>query len=360
VFFSSKISHSILTYFEREGLSQEFVYTQTHWPVEFLKDPTCWLEAPVLEEFLKHAEKEATEKGASDIEKIGLMSPKLHAWGPLDSVLRLMGRPQDILSQPDRFLSYFISPPPPLDFVDRSEESVTFRIPISSEEYPHTTRFLKGAFEALPLYAGKPQAAASWKDNTVIISWSSAQENLIKDSDTQNVNPGLIQSLMASLETSQKELGEKQRELLLKTQEIERLKSQISGTTCDSEQTETLQDLANLSEILTRDLEGSLTHITHQVARLQDYLIRSQQLVTLFSNNLSPQQSPRVQQALKKVDWENVTRQIPNVVQETNERIQKIQRVAREFLGAVSDSKDKKDFSTRTHSTEQHLHLPLQ
>ncbi|MGE3975601.1 MAG: hypothetical protein AB7F59_13830 [Bdellovibrionales bacterium] len=353
VFFSSKISNSILTYFEREGLSQEFVYNQTHWPVEFLKDPSCWLEADTLEDFLKHAEKEA-----GDIEKIGLMTPKLHAWGPLDSVLRLMGRPQDILSQPDRFLSYFISPPPPIDLIDRAEESITFRLPISSEEYPMTTRFLKGAFEALPVYAGKPHAASSWKDNTIVITWSTQQENLIADSESQNVNPNLITSLMSALENSQKELGEKQKELLLKTQEIEKLKKQYLGIVCVGEQTENLQDLANLSELMTRELDHSLAQVVHQVARLQDYLVRSQQLVTVFSSQVST--PARVQQALKKVDWENVTKQTPHVVREATERIQKIQRMASEFLSAVRTSKDKKEFSSKTHSTEDNLQFPLQ
>jgi hypothetical protein len=355
MFFSSKISNSILTYFEREGLSQEFVYSQSHWPVDFLKDPSCWLEAHTLEEFLKHA-----EKLVGDVEKIGLMTPKLNAWGPLDSVLRLMGRPQDILSQPDRFLSYFISPPPPVDFIDRSDDAITFRIPISSEEYPMTTRFLKGAFEALPVYAGKAQAVATWSDNTVVISWVSQQESLLSDSEASVVNPSLIKSLMVALEKSQRDLGEKQKELLQKTSEIEKLKMQVSGEICQTEQAEAMNDLADLSEILSVELDGSLNHVTHQLARLQDYLVRSQQLVTLFSNNMSPQQSARVQQALKKVDWENVTRQIPSVLEETNERIEKIGRVAKEYLAVMRKTKIKNEQSARVHLADNTIHLPLQ
>ena len=45
--------------------------------------------------------------------------------GVLDSVLRMLPRPHEILNQPERF-SYFISPGPPADNIKRSSNSIEF------------------------------------------------------------------------------------------------------------------------------------------------------------------------------------------------------------------------------------------
>jgi len=310
VFFSSKISNTVLNFCDREGIERSVLYNQSDWPEEFLKDPSCWLESHKLEELLRHVEREI-----GDIEKIALQSPKLHAWGPLDSVLKLMGRPQDILSQPDRFMSYFISPPPPINYIDRNAESVSFRIPISSEEYPLVTRYLKGAFESLPVYVGKSPAQVVWNENIVSISWTAQQESLLSAEEPSNVNPVLVTNLMHAIEKAQKELEEKNREIQSQATEIISLKSQLS----EAQSSITGQPM---------ELANSMNKLNRSVMRLQDYLVRAQQLITVLVG--TERTNPIIQGALKRVDWDHVTKEFPRLARETSDEIQKLKDALKE------------------------------
>ncbi len=312
MFFSSKISNSVLSYCDREGIGRDTLYCQSDWPEEFLKDPSCWLESHKLEDLLRHVEREI-----GDIEKIALQSPKLHAWGPLDSVLKLMSRPQDILSQPDRFLSYFISPPPPIDFIAKDEDSLSFRIPISSEEFPLVTRYLKGALESLPVYVGKTNAQVVWSENVVSISWIAQQESLLGEPENGNVNPKLVTNLMHAIEKSQKEVEEKNRELQLRLGEINDLKMRLQ------EVQQTPGDRGGI-EVDSELVNASLNKLNHGVAKLQDYLTRAQQLITVLVG--TERSNPIIQNALKKVDWEHVIKEFPRLAREVTEESNRIKK----------------------------------
>jgi len=130
MFFSSKITSSTLSYLDLEGISHDLINSHSQWTEEFLKEPSNWLEANKLESLLKLLEPEI-----GDFYKLSLLSYKLQAWGPLDSVLKLMTHPRDIYIQPERLLSYFISPAPPVEVIEKNNEMITFKLPISSEEY---------------------------------------------------------------------------------------------------------------------------------------------------------------------------------------------------------------------------------
>src|ERR1051325_2650402 len=91
-----------------------------------------------------------------NLEDVAHRAVDLKSWGPLDSVLKLMDSPQEILAQPERFLSYFISPPPPVANVKKSRDSLSFETPISEQEFPLVTSYLKAAIEALPTFVGRP------------------------------------------------------------------------------------------------------------------------------------------------------------------------------------------------------------
>ncbi len=312
MFFSSKIANSILSYCDREGIERQRLYSQSDWPEEFLKDPSCWLESHKLEELLRFSEREI-----ADIEKIAHLSPKLHAWGPLDSVLKLMGRPQDILTQPDRFLTYFISPPPPVVFIEKTEESVSFRIPISNEEYPYVTRYLKAAFESLPVYVGQAAANVVWGENIVSITWAGQQESMLEVNEN-SVNPKLVTNLMHSIEKSQKELEEKNHELQTRMDEINRLKNQI-------------QEFQNHvvfapNNIDSQKISTAAEKASHSVSKLQDYLLRAQQLITVLVG--TERTNPIIAGALRKVDWDRVTKEFPHLAREAKEEITKMKDAA--------------------------------
>ncbi|MCB0410334.1 MAG: hypothetical protein KDD29_08945, partial [Flavobacteriales bacterium] len=62
MYFSGKITNSILIYLARQGFSVESLLEQTEVPAEFLRDPSCWLESHKVESFLNLIEKEFRDK----------------------------------------------------------------------------------------------------------------------------------------------------------------------------------------------------------------------------------------------------------------------------------------------------------
>ena len=206
--FSCKISSAILSYFERQGDDITPLLDCTSLPEEFLRDPSYWMKAAEMESFLQAAQRLSKEDGPL-FQKAGHSGPELRSWGVLDSVLRMMPRPHEILAQPQRFLSYFISPEPPIDNLFKTESSIEFDLPISSEIYPLVTTYLKAAFESLPLYVGKPLAQGSWQDIHLKLSWASEQESMFGQDPGHQISPELLRSVVASLENHQKELEEK-------------------------------------------------------------------------------------------------------------------------------------------------------
>src|SRR5262249_39742159 len=139
--FSCKISSALLHYFDRQGEDISALLETTSLPEEFLRDPSHWMKATDMESFLQMSQKLSKEEGTL-FTKIGHGSPELRSWGVLDSVLRMMPKPQEIMAQPQRFLSYFISPEPPIDHLRRSPSEIEFDLPVSSENYPLVTSYL--------------------------------------------------------------------------------------------------------------------------------------------------------------------------------------------------------------------------
>ena len=184
VYFSGKVTHSVYNYLVRNLSDIEGLYELTDISTEMLKDPTCWIEARSVERFLEAIDKEygSITQDKTLLTTIGHSCSELRSWGVLDSVLKMMQDPQDVFGHPQRFLSYFISPAPPVANVTRNKDSVGFDLPVSPEEYPFFTEFLKASFEGMPQYTGKQQAIVTWQGTRVEISWNMAQENLFENS----------------------------------------------------------------------------------------------------------------------------------------------------------------------------------
>jgi len=138
VFFSCKITNSVIRHLHSQGQDLDPIIEAIDVPKEFLEDPSYWLDAAKIETFLREVDLSFTEGTQSIITKIGHLCPTLKSWGVLDSVLRMMKEPQDMFSQPQRFLSYFISPAPPICDISRKDDSVSFTIPLTPEEFPFT------------------------------------------------------------------------------------------------------------------------------------------------------------------------------------------------------------------------------
>lgn len=270
----------------------------TELPPEFLRDPTSWLPAKQVESFLAAVDSRFHYLSPNHnlMDHIGHQSRDLKAWGVLDSVLRIIEKPQDIYLQPDRFISYFVAPSPPIANLKRSTESVAFDLPISYEEYPFTNLFLRAALESLPLFIGLEMAEVSWVQTRIVVNWALSQQKM-ELGDVRKMAPEFMNSIIATLERTEKALEER-------TRELERIK----------------QENAKAAQSQTRELERwfdlyrNLNRYSQQVMKLQDYFTRSQQLITLLigQNRMNVQ----VREAMKRVGWEQVQVQFPETAAE--------------------------------------------
>jgi hypothetical protein len=323
VHFSCKISSSVLSFFEHEGMDITPLLEATSLPEEFLRDPSFWMSAEEVEYFLGNAVRASETSGApfeNLLQKIGYSGPQLRSWGIFDSVLRMMPRPQEILFQPERFLAYFISPAPPIENVQRQESGIEFDLPISTEQYPLTTMYLAASFESLPLYGGQSAAACEWQGIHLKIWWQSDQNTMFGAADLgHTMSPDLMRNVLSTLEKHSKALEEKNRELQEKNEvltaanKIVKPRNQqnlIQSTTprepaipknavsTDSPRTE-----------LPKELEQELGQ---QLSRLEDYMFRAKQLITLLI--AQGRQTPQVKEAIRRVDWQRVEAQLPKVI----------------------------------------------
>jgi hypothetical protein len=296
--FSGKITNSFLVALDRHGLDSEKLFELTDLPAEFLREPSCWIPAQDVEKFLMAMDREFGPALHGSLPRlIGHECHELRAWGVLDSVIRMMQKPQDLFLQPHRFLSYFVSPAPPVGNVIREDEAISFDLPISNQEFPYVTEFLRSALEVLPCYLGRNQAVVKWRQTRITISWSESQSELLKEEDlAPNYKPELVQHMMQALEESQRQ--------------IEDLRNQLSVSDSTKAQPIPATD--------TEFVQGMRTYLTRargHMMRLSDYLVRSQQLVTLLIGQ--DRLDRQVQEAMKRVDWDYVKSQSSQVAQET-------------------------------------------
>ncbi|MEZ4872159.1 MAG: hypothetical protein R2827_07920 [Bdellovibrionales bacterium] len=305
MYFSGKISNSVLTYLDHRGVNLEGLYELTELPVEFLRDPACWLEADKLDNFLRTMDQSfGLRLNEGLVETVGLRGNELRSWGVLDSVIKMMETERDIYSQPQRLLSYFVSPEPPIANLKLSENSVQFDLPISSEEYPYVVEYLKSALEGLPKYIGRSAASVRWVDNHIEINWSFDQPTLLnKESLQKSLSPELLQNMVASLENLQTQLEKKNEELKFKDKEISRLKSDVQNLLRTPVNRAFIPDVGE-AVVGREEIKFSVVTLRNEISRLSDYISRSQQLVTLLIGR--GRLDSQAKTAMRRVGWDQV------------------------------------------------------
>lgn len=305
--FSGKITNSFLVFLDRHGVDQEKIFELTDLPSEFLREPSCWIPAQDVEKFIAGLDREFGSLFQENLPTlVGHKCHELRSWGVLDSVIKMMQKPQDLFLQPHRFLSYFVSPAPPVANVMREQESISFDLPISNQEFPGVSEFIRSALEVLPCYLGRNQAQAKWRATKIQISWSESQSDLLKDEDIPpNYKPELVQNLMQALEESQRQ--------------IEDLRHQLSSGENARPQPIPATD--------TEFVQGLRTHLVRSrghMMRMSDYLVRSQQLITLLIGQ--DRMDRQVQEAMRRVDWDYVKIQSSQVAQDTADLLTQFER----------------------------------
>lgn len=326
--FSCKISNAVLTVLEEQGEDLTSLYEQTHLSGDLLRDSSYWISAPDMEQFLELAIRLPLKRDGDILQRAGHHGPELRAWGVLDSVLRMMPRPQEIFNQPEQFLSYFISPKPPIENLRRDEVSISFDLPLPAEQYPLVTSYLKAAFESLPVYVHQPLAHCEWSGIALKLNWSTEQKSIFSENVGHQVSPDLFQNLIDDLQKTQREREDLQKYVSDLEEKIRSYEKQkITLTNIESETTSTVPATSLLPQ------EGSLAHLNfssespsyalnQNLARMHDYMVRAQQLITMLA--AQGKMTPAVKEAMRRVDWEFVKTQYPRTVFECMELVKKI------------------------------------
>lgn len=348
--FSSKISNSVLTFLENQRVSLEGLYSSFDIPEELLRDPSSWMEAKQMESFLKAAsnyfliEKQQADRSTQEslAELVGHDCLNLHSWGVLDSVLRMMDKPQDIFVHPERFLSYFISPTPPLLRIESQSEDLersSFEISVSSFDYPLTTKYLQTALESLPTFFGRENAQVQWIGKSVEFSWETRQDSLFETSDLErNINPDLVDTLMTSLEKKQKELEIKNRELIEKNKLLQDAQKKLEAQYRERVYSEKLSTLSELASSIAHEINNPLAYVMSNMMRINDYFTRAQQLITIFIGQ--DRLNPAVQEAMRRMDWNIVQKDFPEIVKEVHEGLQKVRGIVKDLSFITGKSSD--------------------
>ena len=312
--FSCKITHSIITQLESEKIDLSAYFSDSGIPWEKLRDSSLWMRAPDMEAFL-----ERINVSHDSLVAAGHNTPKNKVWGILDSVLRMMPKPQEIFQQPEKFLGYFISPEPPIENINRSEVGIAFDIPLPAEQYPLVTTYLKAAFEALPAFVGMDAGVCRWNFLRFELDWPKQQSTILDQDEHHQVSPQLMQDLIHQLQQTSRDLEEKNRELQHRNEELLRLNQNRNG---DSDVEMSAVDFNR--EIEFEFLNKPVHQVAQNLSKLHDYMVRAHQLVVLLT--AGQKQSSGIKQAFHKVDWDIVKTQYPQIILESLEILKKINR----------------------------------
>lgn len=327
---SCKLSASVAFYLESQQLDTTELWERSSFSREQLQDPSFWISAQELERWLEDVLQTFRNSLPGDlIEQVGLANPQLHAWGALDSVLKLMNKPQDVWTQPSRFLSYFIFPEPPVENLKKERQLVSFDLPLAREQYPLTTKLLKCLFETLPVFMNQPVSKVEWSHIHVRISFAdSAQQELSQGgAESKQLSPDLGRELLNVLQSDHKSL-ENQYQNLRSSFELLQLENQTLRIALEKiQQAEQRQWLeAQSTEPHRTSVHNDLSEMAsvaleHNLSALQDYMTRAEQLIVLLVG--SEKSNPVVQQSMKKVDWDKIPESFKNKVAEARAILKK-------------------------------------
>lgn len=246
---SCKLTNAVIRSIESRSEDVSALLNSISVPEEFLRDPSYWIKVEDFESFLNKFLEIRGETSSNVLSEVAKTCVELRSWGVLDSVLRMMKNPGDVFSQPERLLSYFIAPAPPVDHVVRGADGIAFDLPMATEHFPLSCEFVRASFEMIPVFMGQAEASCQWEGIRISLNWAQKTKD---------------------------------------------------------------QPLAEVA-VPHYEPPVDLEEIRHHVARLSDYMVRAQQVITLLS--ASKGTDKQVKEALRRVDWELVQTQFPLTVE---------------------------------------------
>lgn len=282
MYFSAKVTNSLLSFLREKGLSEFEVCSLAGQILgdsdECLKDPNEWFPAESTELFLAKVSEQFAAEVPNLMEKVGQSAFRLNSWGALDSVMRMIPRQSDYYSNPESFLSYFVSPQLTVNPLEKGENFFSFNTNLSSEKFPFFTAYMKNALETLPRFSGNEGVVVSWVACKVSIDWREGQKSFPLSQMDYHLKPELMESVMGELHKYQSQLQKTK-------EELHNLKSAIMK--------------GEEKNFLSEDLKEKIQTVRNNTFRLYDNFVKSQQIVSVLTH----QQSKKI---LKKANWEQL------------------------------------------------------
>ena len=326
---SCKISSAVLEALESSGEDLSWVFDHSPVPLEIFRDPSAWVFAHEMEAFLEFVNCHQRGQSESSISllEVGHQSAELRAWGVLDHVLRMMPHPHEVFYRPESFIAYFVSPKPPVENVRKLDSGVEFDWPLVPDQLPFVSEYLRAAFESIPTFVGQSLARCQWEHIHVTINWAeSSLPDLAPKELGEPVSAEVFSSVVKEIQKQNDQLEERNRKLQLQNEELHRRLVQGRQVSLSKKGGE---DLSVIPLESSRDAEVTVDlhkanlndercrELTQNLARLNDYMYRAQQVVTILTSAKSASPQRLAKQVLKKVDWEHIRKQVPFLLQES-------------------------------------------
>lgn len=294
---SCKVSYSVLIHLEKQGIQLDAFFESTDFPLEYLKDPSIWVDLLEMESFLTQLAVHLSEKNPENFyREIGQNNFELRAWGVLDSVLKMVESPKDILGQPDRFLSYFLTPHPEFDVEKQSDCQILLTMK-GEPVVQNILAYLMGAIEGLPVYMGLPLANIQHvSGRTFKVSWTDDQESLFDEQEKKRrqFHPEIVQSVMEKLQMKPESLDVIASEAFEKMVAVE------------------VEKRMEAFQSRQKEFDEVFFKVKNDFFKMYDYFTRAQQIITLVSPTA---RKASVKEAMRRVDWDHVQKEFPNMVE---------------------------------------------
>ena len=202
---SGRVTNSFFRFLDQRYFDTSRFYELSSMEMHFIKDPSVWMEAELVENFLREL---SDEFGRHFVDKelttaVGHAALELGAWGELDHVLKL-GPVVNIYHKLSDILQWFISPLH-IDNIQYKYNLITCKCEFSSKKYPYTVDYLRSVLEALPTYKSEEMTKVEWSHNEISIRYTPygqmsffAEKNETKDLSSPRITKIQARELLDS------------------------------------------------------------------------------------------------------------------------------------------------------------------
>jgi signal transduction histidine kinase len=331
---SCKITNSLLTHFERQGVSQGPLFEIFDGPEEFLRDPHFWLSVAQVEKLFEKAARIFSDPNIAQV--VATQVVEFQTWGALDSVFKMMPKPEDYYTNLGRFFSYFLAPLEDFKETERGDTFVRFQFPIEYETAPHIFDFLRTTLENLPRYTGHPPLLSDWSElkKEMWISWDTAQPSLFDVEPGQVLNPRLIQHLQSTLESNEKQLEAKNRVIMQQQDELVRLRSELQTQVREKIYAEKMTGLAQLAAGVAHEINNPLSFVMSNLGRFEEYFQRLHGYLKELEHKIlikDPTAPQWLQELKEQLDVDFVITETPGMLIEASEGLTRVKEIVKDL-----------------------------